>query len=215
MVFAIIGILLALLLPAIQAAREAARRAQWAYERYTILPMVNPNALYCTISCTRLAKMFIRRWMWLVVLPCVVALSGCGNREMFHVSGKVTYKDGSVPKGILAVVIFTPTGNSSAAIRKSASGAIEPDGSFDMVTRMSGDGVHRGEYAVTFRILRDPLTQASLVSPKYTSPVNSAFTVTVDHDISDLNYQIEKTEGVSPATTAEAPTGPGTTSPGT
>lgn len=158
--------------------------------------------------------MLFRRWAWLLVLPCAGALSGCGSKEMYHVSGKVTYKDGSVPKGILAVIQFTPTANSTATVHKGASGAIDPsDGSFDMVTRISGDGVHRGEYGVTFRIIRDPTTQTSLVGPKYTSPTNPAFTVNVDRDIADLNYQIEKVEGVSAATT-EAPAGPGSAGPG-
>src|SRR5437762_1657992 len=89
------------------------------------------------------------------LLPWMAALDGCGGKQMYHASGKVTYKDGSVPKGILAVVTFIPTGDSSATVRKGASGAIGPDGSFEMVTRMPGDGVNRGEYGVTFRILRD------------------------------------------------------------
>jgi len=166
----------------------------------------------------RFGAVFFRHWVWLVVLPCALALSGCGSREMYQVRGKVTYKDGSVPKGILAIVNLTPTGNSSAEVRKGASGPIEPDGSFVMVTRMPGDGVHRGEYAVTFRVLRDATTLTSLVSPKYSSPMNPVFTVNVDRDISDLDYQIEKAEGVSAAAAAAAPAGPGSgpgTGPGT
>ena len=149
-----------------------------------------------------------------VMFLSVAALSGCGSKEMYRVHGKVTYKDGTVPKGVLAVVIFSPAKDSTAEIRKGASGAIEPDGSFEMVTRKPGDGVHRGKYAVTFRILRDSTTLASLVDPKYTSPVNTPFTETVDRDLTELNYQIEKAAGVSPATAAEADIGPGS-GPGT
>ncbi len=147
-----------------------------------------------------------------VVMPCIAAMSGCGSKDMYPVRGKVTYKDGSVPKGVLAVVIFSPTHNSSAKIRKGASGAIGPDGSFEMVTRMPGDGVHRGEYAVTFRILRDATTLTSLVGPKYMSPTAPPFTETVDRDLTDLNYQIEKAEGAAAASTATGGLGSG---PGT
>jgi hypothetical protein len=162
--------------------------------------------------------MLLRRLVWLTVFApaAVAALSGCTSKEMYQVRGKVTYKDGTVPKGMLAIVTFTPTSSSTAAVRKGASGAIDPtDGSFDMVTRMTGDGVHRGEYAVTFRILRDNVTFTSLVSPKFTSPMNPAFTVNVDRDISDLNYQIEKAEGVAEAATTAAPAGRGSAGPGT
>jgi hypothetical protein len=158
----------------------------------------------------RFDGLLFRYWVGLVVLPCALALSGCGSREMYQVRGKVTYKDGTVPKGILAIVNFTPTKDSSAEIRKGASGPIEPDGSFVMVTRMPGDGVHRGEYAVTFRVLRDATTYASLVSPKYSSPMNPVFTVKVDHDISDLSFEIEKAEGAAAAAAA----GPALPGPG-
>jgi hypothetical protein len=163
-----------------------------------------------------------RHWAWIVVLPCVVALSGCGTREMFHVRGKVMYKDGSVPKGTLAVVYFTPAEVSSATIRKGASGAITPDGSFEMVTRMTGDGVHRGEYGVTFRVLQQLAggSTVPLVAQKYSLPAPPQFTVKVDRDISDLSYEIERAEGPTAAAAAAAaatsttPTGPGS-GPGT
>jgi hypothetical protein len=123
----------------------------------------------------------------------MAALNGCGSRQMFHVRGKVSYKDGSVPKGTLAVVAFTPSTTSSSEVRKGASGAIEPDGSFEMVTRMTGDGVNRGEYAVTFRIIQATVnSMVSLVDPKYTRPTSPMFTVKVDRDISDLSFEIEK-----------------------
>jgi hypothetical protein len=39
--------------------------------------------------------------------------------------------------------------------------------------------------------------------------------VSVDHDISDLNYQIEKPDGVAEAATTAAPAGRGSAGPGT
>jgi hypothetical protein len=152
------------------------------------------------------------------LLPSMAALNGCGVREMYHVRGQVKYKDGSVPKGMLAVVTFTPLETSSAEIRKGASGAIGPDGAFEMVTRMTGDGVHRGEYGVTFRILQPVAnSMVSLVDPKYTRPTSPAFTVNVDRDMSDLSFEVDKAEGTAAAAAAAAaPLGPGPGSvPGT
>ena len=145
----------------------------------------------------------------LLLLPLTVAQSGCGGKQAYPVRGKVTYKDGSVPRGSVAVVLFTPSDDTTAEIRKGASGSIEPDGSFEMVTRMPGDGVYRGTYGVTFRVMRDTSNPASsYVAAKYTSPKSPQFTVNVDRNISDLSYVIEKAEGVAEAP-ANATAGPG------
>src|ERR1043165_6977008 len=89
-------------------------------------------------SSSWMAIILLRHWMWLVVaVYCIAGLSGCGSgKEMYHVSGKVTYKDGSIPKGTLAIVTLSPAADSTAKIRKGATGAIDPsDGSFEMMTR--------------------------------------------------------------------------------
>ncbi len=156
-------------------------------------------------------------WLLLLVVPCVTAILGCnGGKRTYQVRGKVTYTDGSVPKGTVAVVLFSPVEGSTAEIRKGASGAIEPDGSFEMVTRMPGDGVNAGDYTVSFRIVRVAAngSMTSLVAPKYASPMLSPFKVKVDHNTSDLSYAVEKAEGVAAADTSPVPAGPGS-GPGT
>ncbi len=160
----------------------------------------------------KLDAVLIPRSAWLVVfvLPFIALLTGCGSKQMYHVSGKVAYKDGSVPKGAVAVVLFAPAEDSTAEIRKGASGSIEPDGSFEMVTRMPGDGVNRGNYGVTFRVIADTdHPNSSLVAAKYTTPTSPQFKVTVDRDISDLDYVIEKADGPAVAPSANANKGPG------
>jgi hypothetical protein len=159
----------------------------------------------------------VQRGLWVPVYlaACLTIFSGCGGKQMYRVGGKVTYKDGTIPTGSVAVVIFTPAENTTAEIRKGASGSIERDGSFQMVTRMPDDGVSRGDYAVTFRVLRDsPTSMISLVAPKYISPTSSPFKVTVDREISDLEYVIEKAEGAAAATALPENAGPGS-GPGT
>jgi hypothetical protein len=156
-----------------------------------------------------------RTWLVLIGLTCVCGLAGCGSKQMYEVRGKVHYKDGSVPKGTVAVVLFSPAQNTTAEIRKGASGSIEPDGSFTMVTRMPGDGVNRGDYGVTFRVVHEtPSSVISLVAPKYSTPMSPLFTVTVDRDISDLDYVIEKAEGAAATAALPEASGPGS-GPGT
>jgi hypothetical protein len=123
---------------------------------------------------------------------------------MSQVSGKVLYKDGSVPRGGVCVVNFQPATNSTAEVRKGASGAIGSDGAFEMWTRMPGDGVYHGEYNVAFVILKGPSDPTPLVQPKYANARTSGYEVTVDDDISDLKFEIEPLPGVTgaPATAA-------------
>jgi hypothetical protein len=122
---------------------------------------------------------------------------GCNKGPvMYQVSGKVLYKDGSVPRGGVAVVNFTPTKDSKAEFRRNASGAIGPDGSFTMFTRVSGDGVNAGEYGVVFNVAKGPMDPTSLILPKYSNTTSPPYKVLVDHNISDLEYSIEPLPGV-------------------
>jgi hypothetical protein len=127
------------------------------------------------------------------VLLAAVSLVGCNRgKQMARVSGKVSYKDGSAPKAPLCVITLTPAATSKAEVRKSASSAIEPDGSFDMMTRQPGDGVYLGDYVVTFSVRSNPMDPtSSLIAPKYESPALSPYKLTVDGDKTDLRYEIE------------------------
>ena len=116
---------------------------------------------------------------------------------MYQVSGKVLNKDGSVPKGGIAVVSFMPTADSTAEIRRAANGSIGPDGSFSMSTRISGDGVHAGDYNVLFNVAKSPVDPTSLILPKYYDNAAPPYKVTVDHDIDDLKFEIEPLHGAS------------------
>jgi hypothetical protein len=138
-----------------------------------------------------------------------MCLAGCDRGpDMAQVSGKVFYKDGTVPKGAVALVQFSPTQGSSAEVRKGATGAIMPDGSFTLYTRRPGDGVYHGEYNASFSVLKAVMDPKQMIQPHYT---NSALTpykdIKVEDDIEDLKFEIEPLPGVKGTPPASAPTG--------
>ena len=140
------------------------------------------------------ALLSVRSVTWTIVLflPLSVGFIGCSKSPMAHVTGKVLYKDGSVPHGGTCVVNFRPADKTTAVVRKGASGLIGADGSYDMWTKMPGDGIYKGDYDVSFVVWQsatDPNT--SLIAPKYMSPKTSGYKVTVDKDLTDQNFEIE------------------------
>lgn len=157
-----------------------------------------------------------RRSAWLVLIfgVALVGFSGCNRGPaMYQVSGKVLYKDGSVPAGGVAVVRLQPAAKSGAEVRKGASGAIGSDGSFEMFTRVPGDGVYAGEYDVTFAVYKGPMDPTPLIAAKYLNPATSGYTVKVDQNISDLKFEIEPLPGVSGAKASVEAAQNGTASP--
>jgi hypothetical protein len=116
---------------------------------------------------------------------------------MYQVSGQVLYKDGSVPTGAVCLVGFQPAASSSAKVSKAATGVIGPDGSFEMITRQPGDGVHPGEYDVRFVVRKNGTDPASSMIPlKYEEAATSGYNnIKVDRNISDLKFELEPLPG--------------------
>jgi hypothetical protein len=118
---------------------------------------------------------------------------GCnGGRKSYQVSGKAQYKGGAPITGGVRAIRFEPTSDSTAELRKVASGSIGPDGSFEMYTRQPGDGVIAGKYVVTFTVLDKAMGGTSLIMPKYGSAADSPFEITVDGNKTDLLYELDK-----------------------
>jgi hypothetical protein len=111
------------------------------------------------------------------------------------VKGKVLYKDGTVPQGGVRVIRFEPASDTTATIRKTASGQIQDDGSFELFTRKPGDGVFLGKYAVTFTHWRGTRDRVSLIDEKYTTAATTPYHVTVEEDVDDLKFEIEPAQG--------------------
>jgi hypothetical protein len=131
----------------------------------------------------------------LVVLFALVAgmLAGCDKgHKMYQVSGKVLYKDGSVPKAPIAQVQLMPTRDSTAEVKKGAVGDINSsDGSFSLSTRKPGDGVLPGDYNVVFSLCKGAMDTKQLIEAKYNNPNLTPYKLTVDGDKKDLTYEIE------------------------
>ena len=142
----------------------------------------------------------------LLLLPFAGQLVGCNHgASMYQVSGKVHYKDGSVPTAPVCLVRFEPAPDSSAPIRKSASGAIDPkDGSFTLYTRKPGDGVYPGDYRVAFTLCKSATDTKPLIPDKYAYANQSPFKITVDGNKTDLQYEIEPPTGAGAAASAPA-----------
>lgn len=136
----------------------------------------------------------------LIILLAAVLLTGCQRGpKMYQVSGKVHYKNGGTPKAGVSVVNFRPTKDSTAEVRQTASGAIQPDGTFTMFSRVVGDGVYAGDYAITFTVIKGPMDPTSLLLPKYTDSNSPPYTLKIDADKTDLDFEIEPLPGVAGA----------------
>ncbi len=140
----------------------------------------------------RLTASDCRIFVVAVVVASIAGLAGCNRGPATaQVSGKVLYKDGSVPKGGARVVRFEPAVDTTAPLRQPAGGNIEQDGSFELFTRKPGDGVLCGKYAVTFTIWKAPRDPVSLIKEEYTQSATTPYHVTIDHDVDDLLFEIE------------------------
>jgi hypothetical protein len=141
---------------------------------------------------SRLDSKLLRQTFFVLLCLFAVPLVGCQRGPATsQVSGKVTLKDGTVPKGGVCLVRFQPAEGTTAEIRKGASGPIEPDGSLKMWTRKPGDGVYNGDYVVIISVLKGPMDPTPLIAEKYTRPDQTPFKITVDGDKTDLEYVVE------------------------
>lgn len=116
---------------------------------------------------------------------------GCGS-PVAQVSGRVEYTDGSPVEGAIKYINFVPTDESTAEVRKAGTSEIQDDGSFALRTRRPGDGVYKGQYAVTFTVLKDPRTGESLIDRRYNMKKLTPFTVDVTGDKDDYVFQLER-----------------------
>lgn len=117
---------------------------------------------------------------------------GTGGPQMGKVSGKVTYSDGSIPKGGVAVIRFEVASDSKPEIRKAADSDIQADGSYDISTLRPGDGAYYGKYKVVFTILNSYRDGKSLVDAEFTTAETTPFEVVVDTSSQTQDFTIEK-----------------------
>jgi hypothetical protein len=96
-----------------------------------------------------------RRRLWAVAGAVgLLALAGCGGADRYPVHGKLVYEDNEQPVSELDGFDVTFT---SEALKVSARGMIQPDGTFQLGTEKDNDGAPPGEYIVTLtQPVREP-----------------------------------------------------------
>lgn len=134
-------------------------------------------------------------WKFLCLLLCPVIL-GCGSDgpRMGKVTGKVTYTDGTVPQGGVAVIRFEVAPDSTPDKRKAADSDIQADGSYAITTMKPGDGAFYGKYKVVFTILDSYRAGNALVDRKYTDAKTTPFECVVDSSSQTMDFTIEKAQ---------------------
>ncbi len=137
-------------------------------------------------------KMY-RAWLLSSAACAAVSCVGCSEgKPVAEVRGRVVCTSGELPKTSIRQIRFEPTADSKAVVRKGASGAINDDGTFELYTRRPGDGVHHGEYAVTFAFYKSAMDHASPLSPELASSSTTPYRVTVEDNVDDLEIEISR-----------------------
>jgi hypothetical protein len=112
---------------------------------------------------------------------------GGGEGELVPVTGTVNNADGSA---IVAQdggkVLFLPDGSG-----RPATGSVEQDGAFTMMTEKPGDGVTPGEYKVVLQIMKDYRAGTLAVPEKYGDASTTPLEATVDADHTHFDFVVE------------------------
>jgi hypothetical protein len=135
-------------------------------------------------------RVWRRSKLWFMAIVSVACL-GCAGKDTAQVSGRVQYKGGEPIKAGIRVIRFEPAADTTATVRKTASGNIADDGSFTLFTRKPGDGVYLGNYDVTFTILSSATGGENLTRPEYMRAESTPFHATVDGDTANLVFELE------------------------
>jgi hypothetical protein len=134
----------------------------------------------------------ITRLMLLTAL-CLAPCWGCGAAggtptELIPVKGKMTYKGQPLAKGVVEF--------EARDYGRSASGDLQPDGTFVLTTFKDGDGVVPGRHRVFVTGTGLPGKTANkksreLVPVKYTQPNTSGLTAEVDRDHTEFAFELK------------------------
>lgn len=127
------------------------------------------------------------RGSFLLVLGLFVGCGGDGEGGLVPVTGVVKNADGSPLKFESGNVIFQSTGGGAGA-----SGAVQPDGTFAMMTRQPGDGVAPGTYKVLVQLLESYRSGKNAMPERYSDPATTPLEATVDSDHTEFEFTLEK-----------------------
>jgi hypothetical protein len=121
------------------------------------------------------------------MLPLVLLVGCSRHSDTLNVTGNVKNADGSPLTFEAGSVIFQATEGSSHA-----SGSVQPDGSFTMMTKKPGDGVKPGHYKVAIQLWKSYRDSIPAVPKKYTDPATSQLEANVDSIHTHFDFTIEK-----------------------
>lgn len=111
---------------------------------------------------------------------------------MHPVRGRVTYADGQPVSGEMAVVVFVPDPASSSPPPKSASGTLEPDGTFVLTTNTAEDGALPGSYRVVLKVWSDYRAQRPGVAKSYLEASTTPLRVEVGPDPQPFEFTVDR-----------------------
>lgn len=128
---------------------------------------------------------------WLLVIAAAL-MAGCGGGdEAIQVTGVVKSADGSPIPCESGTVLFQPVTSGENATGQHASGAVLPDGTFKMMTKVPDDGVKPGQYKVVLQIWKSYRDQTSAVPKKYGDASTTPLEATVDADHAHFEFKVE------------------------
>jgi hypothetical protein len=117
----------------------------------------------------------------------VVLVIGCGGDETLPVTGTIKDKDGTVVAAQQGgKVLFMPI-----EAGKAATGSVEADGTFTMMTESPGDGMQPGKYKVVLQLWKDYRAGTLAVPDTYGDAATTPLEATVDADNNHFDFVIE------------------------
>ena len=124
----------------------------------------------------------------------LVLLAGCSGKDSptLRVTGTVKYADGEAVQGEMANIVFQPDQAAGQVPAKSATGVIEPDGSFELMTQSPGDGAYPGGYKVVLQVWENYREQTPGVPSQYTSAATTPLQATVSADSRTFDFVVER-----------------------
>ena len=138
-----------------------------------------------SLGAKRMMQPFFSR---LLPLTAILAVGCGGSSDLLQVTGTVKNADGSAFKADEGgLILFNASGSG-----KSATGNLEPDGSFTMMTRAPGDGIKPGTYKVVLQIWKDYRAGTLAVPKKYGDASTTPLEATVDADHTHFDFKVEK-----------------------
>lgn len=128
---------------------------------------------------------------WLLIIA-VALTAGCGGGDgALQVTGKVTDAAGAPIQCEGGMVLFQPAATGEGASGKHATGGVNPDGTFTMMTRTPGDGMQPGQYKVVLQLWKNYSKQELAVPKKYNDATTTPLEATVDGDHTHFEFKVE------------------------